>query len=65
MALSLATGGTKFNADQFGLAVREFDAPSGKIKAFADDWSNPLVFARWPTGDPNLPSLRPVQQLPP
>lgn len=61
MAMALATSGTKFNADQFGGAVRELDAPNGKIKYFADDWGKPLVFARWPYLDPNLPSLCPIQ----
>jgi len=60
MALTLSTGGTQFKADQLGLAVREFDAPSGKIKGFTDDWNNPLVFARWPWGDPNLQNLAPT-----
>lgn len=61
MALMVTTSGTKIDPDKLGLAVREFDAPSGKIKAFTDDWNNPLVFARWPWADPNLQSLAPVQ----
>jgi prepilin-type N-terminal cleavage/methylation domain-containing protein len=65
MALTLATGGTKIDVDQLGLAVREFPAPSGNIKAFTDDWTNPLAFSRWPTGDLTLPSLCPIpSQLP-
>ena len=54
MALTRANNGTNFKADQLGGAVRDFPAPSGTIKVFTDDWTNPLVFARWPYGDPYL-----------
>jgi prepilin-type N-terminal cleavage/methylation domain-containing protein len=63
MALSEGTSGVKTNLDQLNVGVKSFDAPGGQtIKALVDDWGNPLVFARWPTGDANLDALTPLQK---
>jgi hypothetical protein len=60
MALSEGTSGVKTNLDQLNVGVKSF-GPNGQIKAVVDDWGNPLVFARWPTGDPTLDGLAPVK----
>jgi prepilin-type N-terminal cleavage/methylation domain-containing protein len=65
MALSEGTSGVKTNLDQLNVGVKSFDTPNTPttgqtIKAVVDDWGNPLVFARWPTGDPALDLLTPI-----
>jgi prepilin-type N-terminal cleavage/methylation domain-containing protein len=63
MALSEGTSGVKTNLDQLNVGVKSFDTPNGQtIKALVDDWANPLVFARWPTGDTTLDALTPLQK---
>jgi prepilin-type N-terminal cleavage/methylation domain-containing protein len=62
MALSVTHGGTKTNLDQLNVGVKTFDTPGGQpIKALTDDWANPLLFCRWPTGDATLDALTPLQ----
>src|SRR5262249_19048744 len=34
--------------------VKSFPAPNGDIKAFVDDWGEPLLFSRWPSGSADL-----------
>jgi hypothetical protein len=65
MALTQSPTGQTFKADQFGNAVHDVNGPGGLIKAFTDDWNNPLVFCRWATGDPVLDSLAPAQRTNP
>src|SRR5205807_76172 len=65
MALHLSTSGTTTNLDQLTTGVKSFDTPSGKtVKAFVDDWANPLLFSRWPTGSADLdqPGMAPADK---
>ena len=61
MAMSEGTSGVKTNLDQLNVGVKSFGA-NGQIKALVDDWGNPLLFARWPTGDTTLDALTPLQK---